>query len=800
MIKTIFTVLLLSLLAHGGLIFNPNSGITSHNAPPAIVRPAGGIKLLHAPFSFSRTSGARAYWDLPVSCDLSDKSGIILNLRVSQDAPVKTFNIHFRSRHGWYTGRFNARKNGRMHQIIIRKEDTKLEQNPVGWQSIDRIRIAVWKAHSGGGFIQIGPITTTGENARVAVLRSEYRNLSSSAKSNIIRYTKNSIRALERKGLRAVMLEESGLNSLSTERFDVLILPFNPKLSETSINRILAYHRQGGKLLVFFSVPEKLHKGLGLPAGKFMKSSEIASGIAGIKNVSSAPFFPDRVYQKSWNLIASDPGLTNVLAYWFGKGGESTRIPAAVRINNVIWTSHILMDAEEKNSSRFLLAQCLLAAPKLTKIYAESLISKTGKLPIHGSPERSYHELYRRSTKLPAAVPHYNQSVTLFTKAKDFYRRNRMIEAALTAEAAQNFVDHAYLYSFPEHTGELRGVWATREHLYSCGPVSKTIDTLSRTGITDLFVQFGKGFQSTYPSRVLEKQATESMDPPAEVLNACRRSRISLHAWVPVFYIANNISPETVAELRSQKRFVKTPRVTDTKWLCPNNQSNRALIISVIKELVNNYRFDGIHLDYIRYPNDISCVCDICRYAFESKRGRKVRDWPRDLFNHPQVAAEWDAFRRNTIASMLTDIRKATASAPLASHIKLSAAVYPDPLRAAEELGQDWASPSWKQHLFFVCPMNYSEDHGRFLDRLKKGLRQPSHPPIISGIGMSTRKMTATDLAAQIELCRRYKTPGFILFDLKPTWLPLLKTLTPLMRRPLRRMEDEDAEQAHAPN
>ena len=48
-------------------------------------------------------------------------------------------------------------------------------------------------------------------------------------------------------------------------------------------------------------------------------------------------------------------------------------------------------------------------------------------------------------------------------------------------------------------------------------------------------------------------------------------------------------------------------------------------------ELVRKYHVDGIHFDYIRYPDLSGCYCPRCREKFEARIGRKVEQWPAEV-------------------------------------------------------------------------------------------------------------------------------------------------------------------------
>ena len=50
-------------------------------------------------------------------------------------------------------------------------------------------------------------------------------------------------------------------------------------------------------------------------------------------------------------------------------------------------------------------------------------------------------------------------------------------------------------------------------------------------------------------------------------------------------------------------------------------------------EVARRYPVDGLHMDYIRYPDGQCCYCDGCRKRFEADSGRRVSDWPADCYS-----------------------------------------------------------------------------------------------------------------------------------------------------------------------
>lgn len=105
-------------------------------------------------------------------------------------------------------------------------------------------------------------------------------------------------------------------------------------------------------------------------------------------------------------------------------------------------------------------------------------------------------------------------------------------------------------------------------------------------------------------------------------------------------------------------------------------------------ELVRNYPdLDGIHFDYIRYPDGNSCFCDGCRARFEERIGRKVENWPADT-RTAELKDEWLQFRRDNITALVKLVHDEAKT--LRPTIQISAALFGNWMSDRDGVGQDW--------------------------------------------------------------------------------------------------------------
>ena len=98
--------------------------------------------------------------------------------------------------------------------------------------------------------------------------------------------------------------------------------------------------------------------------------------------------------------------------------------------------------------------------------------------------------------------------------------------------------------------------------------------------------------------------------------------------------------------MRKEGRTQVSAEGNPINWLCPSNPENVKLELNAITEIVRNYKVDGIHLDYIRYPGSHACYCTECRDRFILASKLKIQEW--QLMYYPEL--------ENTVVPILTGV------------------------------------------------------------------------------------------------------------------------------------------------
>jgi hypothetical protein len=204
-------------------------------------------------------------------------------------------------------------------------------------------------------------------------------------------------------------------------------------------------------------------------------------------------------------------------------------------------------------------------------------------------------------------------------------------------------------------------------------------------------------------------------------------------------------------------------------WLCPSHPENFALERDSMLEVVAGYDVDGIHFDYIRYPNSDYCYCNGCRTRFETETGNTVSNWPADVRGGGPLESAFLDWRRLQITELVEAVYLGTKA--LKPGVQVSAAVFSSYAYAFDGVGQDWVDWIDRGIVDFLCPMDYTEDYDRFRDLVAEQMTYAAgRIPIYPGIGATASNSTLGPDAviAQILTTRQAGTGGFIVFDYQP--------------------------------
>lgn len=119
-------------------------------------------------------------------------------------------------------------------------------------------------------------------------------------------------------------------------------------------------------------------------------------------------------------------------------------------------------------------------------------------------------------------------------------------------------------------------------------------------------------------------------DPLAFAIAECHKRGMECHAWIVSIPLGNR---KHVARLGKESVTKKQPAITvpykREYFLNPGNPQTKEYLMSLVREMVSNYDIDGVHFDYLRYPEHALRFPDTQSFRRYGK-GRTLAQWRRD--------------------------------------------------------------------------------------------------------------------------------------------------------------------------
>jgi len=251
-------------------------------------------------------------------------------------------------------------------------------------------------------------------------------------------------------------------------------------------------------------------------------------------------------------------------------------------------------------------------------------------------------------------------------------------------------------------------------------------------------------------------------DPLAVAIYEAHRRGLELHAYVNAMPAWSGSAPPSSPEhiynahpewiMVDEEGVPMDPSEAGYASISPGIPQAAQHVNDVIMDIASHYDVDGIHLDYIRYPNSSHSYDD-------SSLARFARDYPG--CTPGTCAGEWSAFRRTLVTEMVTACYDSVTA--LKPWVKISAAVWGDFYGGYTWYFQD--SHGWLEAgiLDFTGTMGYTGDTDLFAERLRDHAVNSYGRHVYGGIGIYL-DFGATTMAVEIDSCRAVGAQGEVMF------------------------------------
>ena len=343
---------------------------------------------------------------------------------------------------------------------------------------------------------------------------------------------------------------------------------------------------------------------------------------------------------------------------------------------------------------------------------------------------------------------------------------------------------------------ELRGIWLDNGTLARLGgrqALARLMGQLQETGFNAVFVEALFRGYTLYPGPYRDPRFAEWPEDPLQVaVEEARRHGLQVHGWV--WALAAGIEGQAGPILAAHPQWADrnaagSPFSTTASamaWLDPSQPEVRAFVAEQAAYLAARYRLDGIHLDYIRYPDENAEPFGYGEHAlqaFADQTGIVVKGRKPGELSEPERAA-WNRWREDQVTAVVAAVREALKGQ--APAVQLSAAVAPELAVARLLFLQDWRRWLADGLVDFVVPMAYTSSSANLqdiLDSLRRDLQAlaPWRDPqalasrVVMGLGLFAAPPPA--VAQQVLAARQVATGGVALFAAAYLSLPVRRAL-----------------------
>lgn len=769
---------------------------TTEGTPAA--RAHAGALLLRAPFSTD--SADRYIWDCKREIDLSGTPLLALDLTCDRPEAIRTINLYFESGTGWYAWAVPVRRPGRQRAFLA-TATLHAEGSPAGLDRITRIRISPWRGNGGDARLVVHSLRPA--SPVVAVLRGT-ASLPDPAER---RFGESATRRIQG------WMEDAGIPHLVADEKDfrpdwpvrVAILGYNDILPDAVFRAVEAFVRGGGRLITCYSSDARLAGLMGFRLGEYRKLEGDARWTGFRFDEAAGLHLPAIVGQQTSNVRPVTPARTDarIIASWEDDAGRAPPAPAWGMSDTGFWMTHVPSGDDTEGKQLMFAAMVASLHPPAWPWVADILLADAGRIDSFDNVDDALAAIraavaaggFADSSRILGLLDRVGAGHARATDAAAQRDWGAMLDASRAVRAD---LTEAYARIQRPKPGEIAGIWDHAGTGWYPGDWDRTCRILREHGLTHVFPNMLWAAQAHYPGTVLPVSYTARThgDQIAACLRAARTHGLQVHVW-KVCWNLEGADGNLRAELAKDGALQTTDDGKTLDWLNPAVDANAARELASIVEVAKTYPVDGIHLDYIRYPNGGSCFSPASRSAFERASGFRVDAWPGDVRNGGPRATEFREWRAAVITEFVRRVRREIDA--VRPGIRLSAAVYANQPDCRLSIGQDWGLWLREGLVDFVVPMNYDENLQRFTARAQVHAALPgAGGRILQGIGATSgeSRLLADQVIEQVLAARRSGAAGFVLFDLNPT---VRDRILPALRLGLTAPSTGDAAPAAAP-
>ena len=250
-------------------------------------------------------------------------------------------------------------------------------------------------------------------------------------------------------------------------------------------------------------------------------------------------------------------------------------------------------------------------------------------------------------------------------------------------------------------------------------------------------------------------------DPLQFAVEECHKRGLQCHAWIVCMPLGNSRQIKAHGKNSLVSKYPDMCKYWGSEWyLDPGHPKTAEYLATLVGEIVSDYNVDGIHLDYIRYP-DKPGFPDKTTFFKYKPSGKSLDQWRRENINR--------------IVYMIYDtIKKVDQSVKLSSAVIGKYNTLPvfsslgwSGIECVNQDAKEWLKQGKHD---FIVPMLYFSERS-FYPFLIDWIRDSCGHPIVSGLGAyrlcyNEGNWNLSDFMRQLFDGRRYGASGQVYYRL----------------------------------
>ena len=351
--------------------------------------------------------------------------------------------------------------------------------------------------------------------------------------------------------------------------------------------------------------------------------------------------------------------------------------------------------------------------------------------------------------------------------------------------ACGSLLEHAYYITAESKKGEVRAIWH-RPLERNPSQIDACVKRLADAGINIILIETiyeGYSVASRCTDMPLRTDlAGKDFDMVDEFIKAGKKYGVEIHAWIEDFFVGIeskdksagcgspiiDLHPEWAAKKKDGSIFMRAePGFIYLNAALPEV---RQFLHDMYKKLLDEYAFDGIQLDYIRYPlsptiDESVGFDDYSVAAFKEASGIDIRNVTTTDCDEWRTFLMWRAGNVTLYVKMMYDLVQAYKRS--GRKLTLSTAVFGNPDEALRLKSQNWLLWCKNGWLDCIYPMAYLNDAGDVYNEIKYMVDNYGNVPNISGICPMYHHLPVIETTKQVEACRAAGAAGVAFFETK---------------------------------